>query len=67
MTLTNNPERDGTEGYYEFMLNLDRASAKQVYKYNRHNGRFKKRYGNYPARIMPEFGTFSGVRFITAL
>ncbi len=63
VTLTNNPEKDGLDGYYEFSHR--QKTGKELYKYENHLVRFEKRYGSLPKMInMRVLGKISSVRFI---
>lgn len=67
ITVTNNPERDGVEGYFESIpvsIFSNKADAKTRYKYDQHNTRFCKRYGVNSQKIIPEFGRTVNVRLI---
>lgn len=64
VTLTNNPENDGVDGYYE--LKCYSVSAKERYINGVHLNRFQKRYGVYPNMIdlREGIGRIDNVRFI---
>lgn len=70
VTLTNNPEKDGLDGYYEISFACH-PNPKVRWKYHYHITRFIKRYGDYPKsiEITPrlEIGRYENVRLIETL